>query len=156
MGQGISTEGALEGTDQGQKTVKSACFSVRLMFSIVKQGVNVSVTVERGDFLTREEATAMVVAAGLHSRDGAMESGDLEDVHWHKTSLKIYLLSGTFETKDVVSDQLLPAGPGDIISIPEGTLHAARCPDPTTYVVGFESEEAMKNFRPEAPETLGN
>ena len=83
-----------------------------------------------------------------------MQSGDLEDVHWHKTSLKIYVLTGTFETRDVVADQLMPAGPGDLISIPRQTLHAARCPEPATYVVGFESEEAARAFGPEVPEDL--
>jgi len=33
-------------------------------------------------------------------------------------------------------------------------LHAARCPEPATYVVGFESEQAAKNFKPEVPEEL--
>lgn len=112
------------------------------------------VSVTAGSFVDRQAARELIQQAGLTARDGAMESGDLEDVHWHKTSLVIYLLTGSFETRDVQSDQLMPAGPGDIISIPEGTLHAARCPEPATYVVGFESEAAMKNFRPEPADSL--
>ncbi len=83
-----------------------------------------------------------------------MQSGDLEDIHWHKTSLLIFVLSGSFETRDVASNAMLLAGPGDLISIPARTLHAARCPDPATYVVGFASEQAAKTFRPENPEDL--
>jgi hypothetical protein len=113
-----------------------------------------AVTVEKGDFAGREEAIAAIENRGLWARDGAMQSGDLEDVHWHKTSLVIYLLNGSFETRDVAGDTMLLAGSGDVISIPTGTLHAARCPEPATYVVGFESEEAARNFRPEDPETL--
>ena len=112
------------------------------------------VSIESGGFATREEAKSIIESQGLFARDGAMQSGDLEDVHWHKTSLKIYVLTGKFDTRDVVSDQLLPAGPGDLISIPRETLHAARCPEPATYVVGFESAEAAKTFRPEVPEDL--
>ena len=43
---------------------------------------------------------------------------------------------------------------GGTIKIPKNTLHAARCPSPATYVVGFESEVAAKSFRPELPENL--
>ena len=112
------------------------------------------VSIESAGFSTREEARSLIESQGLFARDGAMQSGDLEDVHWHKTSLKIYVLTGQFETRDVVSDKLLPAGPGDLISIPRQTLHAARCPEPATYVVGFESEEAAKKFKPEVPADL--
>lgn len=83
-----------------------------------------------------------------------MQAGDLEDIHWHKTSLLIFVLSGSFETHDAVANSNLDAGPGDLISIPARTLHAARCPDPATYVVGFESAEAARQFRPEKPEDI--
>jgi uncharacterized RmlC-like cupin family protein len=112
------------------------------------------VTVETLGFSTRDEAVAMIEAQGLFARDGAMQSGDLEDVHWHKTNLKIYVLGGRFETRDVASDQLLGAGPGDLITIPQQTLHAAQVPEPATYVVGFESETAAKTFGPQVPEDL--
>ena len=112
------------------------------------------VSIGAGGFSTREEARSIIENEGRFARDGAMQSGDLEDVHWHKTSLKIYVLTGKFETRDVVSDQLLIAVAGDLISIPRQTLHAARCPEPATYVVGFESEQAAKNFKPEVPEEL--
>ena len=113
-----------------------------------------SVTVQKGGFSNRDEAVGLIRGLGLYARDGAMASGDLEDVHWHKTSLRIYVLSGTFETRDVESDQLLEASAGDLICIPARTLHAARCPEPATYVVGFESEEAVRTFQPELPENL--
>ena len=64
------------------------------------------------------------------------------------------VLTGSFETLDGASNETLLAGPGDRISIPGATLHAARCPTPATYVVGFESEEAMKQFGPEPAATL--
>ena len=44
--------------------------------------------------------------------------------------------------------------PGDFIRIPARTLHAARCPKPARYVVGFESELAAKKFKPEEPSDL--
>lgn len=113
-----------------------------------------SVTVDRQAFSTKDEAIACIESLSLFRRDGALSAGDLEDVHWHKTSLKIFVLEGTFETKDVVLDQLLLAGAGDVITIPSATLHAARCPVPAKYVVGFESEEAAQAFRPEAPGDL--
>lgn len=112
------------------------------------------VTVEQGDFGTRDEAVTQISSLGLFARDGAMASGDLEDVHWHQTSLRIYVLTGSFETRDAKADARLMAGPGDIITIPKQTLHAARCPDPATYVVGFESEDAAKSFRPETQESF--
>ncbi|MDC0068581.1 cupin domain-containing protein [Gammaproteobacteria bacterium] len=112
------------------------------------------VSIGKGGFSSREEAKFIIENEGRFARDGAMQSGDLEDVHWHKTSLKIYVLTGNFETRDVVSGQFLTAGAGDLISIPRQTLHAARCPEPATYVVGFESEDAAKNFKPELPEEL--
>jgi hypothetical protein len=118
------------------------------------KGVNMGVTVEHEHFSGKDAALAEIAARGLHPRDGAMASGDLENVHWHKTSLAIYVLDGSFETKDAASDTTLLAHAGDLISIPAGTLHAARCPDPATYVVGFESEQAMNGFRPEDPATL--
>ncbi len=102
----------------------------------------------------RDHAYQLIESLGLVARDGAMESGDLEDIHWHRTSLRIYVLGGAFETKDVASDRLLMAGAGDLILIPKETLHAARCPQPATYVVGFESAEAMQSFGPELPATL--
>ncbi len=114
-----------------------------------------TVTVEQLGFETREQARALIEADGRFARDGQMQTGDLEDVHWHRTSLKIYVLAGAFETRDVVTDTLLPAGPGALITIPERTLHAARCPEPAVYVVGFESEEAAGTFGPEKPEDLG-
>ena len=105
-------------------------------------------------FEGRSQAMELIEQQRLWARDGAMQSGDLEDVHWHKTSLLIYVLNGSFETRDVASDTLLLAKPGDLISIPARTLHAARCPSPSTYVVGFESEGAAKTFRPENPGDL--
>jgi hypothetical protein len=116
----------------------------------VKEGVSV----DQGVFSGRDEAVALIAADGRTVRDGAMSAGDLEDHHWHRTSLKIYVLSGAFETLDVVSGSTLMAYAGDLITIPERTLHAARCPEPATYVVGFESLEAMANFRPERPEAI--
>ena len=113
-----------------------------------------SVSVEKGDFNSREQARALIERLDLYARDGAMASGDLEDVHWHRTSLRIYVLSGTFETRDIRADRTLMAGAGDIISIPRETLHAARCPEPATYVVGFESEAAAKSFKPETADSL--
>lgn len=112
------------------------------------------VTVTTNHFSEKSQALAEIAANGWFPRDGAMAAGDLENVHWHKTSLAIYVLEGSFETKDVASNHTLSAGPGDLIRIPAGTLHAARCPQPATYVVGFESEEAMRNFAPESPEAL--
>ena len=112
------------------------------------------VTVEKVGFSSREEAILIAKSEGHFNRDGAMKSGDLEDIHWHKTGLHIYVLSGTFETLDVESARTLVAGRGDLIKIPRRTLHAACCPDPSTYVVGFESEDAARNFRPELPEDL--
>ncbi len=113
-----------------------------------------SVTVDRALFKDRQEALELIETLGLVPRDGQMSSGDLEDRHWHKTSLKICVLSGSFETLDVASSTTHVAGAGDLITIPHRTLHAARCPEPATYVVGFESEEAMQNFRPESPNDL--
>ena len=112
------------------------------------------VTVTKANFTGRAEATRIIEQQGLFARDGAMDSGDLEDIHWHKTSLLIYVLTGTFETKDVASNELLLAGAGDCISIPSRTLHAARCPKRATYVVGFESADAARNFKPELPNDL--
>ena len=113
-----------------------------------------AVNVSKGSFDNRQDAIDEITSLNLFARDGAMTSGDLEDVHWHKTSLKIYLLEGSFETRDEANDLTLMAGPGDIITIPANTLHAARCPIPARYVVGFENEEAARNFRPEQPENL--
>lgn len=112
------------------------------------------VTVSGGVFNGRDEALAQIGARGLFARDGAMTAGDLEDIHWHATSLLIYVLDGSFETLDAQSGSLLMASAGDLISIPSRTLHAARCPLPATYVVGFESEQAARAFRPESPDTL--
>ena len=114
------------------------------------------VTVRKEEFIDRDQAVTIIEHKGLFARDGAMESGDLEDIHWHKTSLEIYVLSGSFETKDVESNQLLMARSGDCITIPSGTLHAARCPEPATYVVGFESMDAARNFKPEQPGDLAD
>jgi len=112
------------------------------------------VSVDKGYFATREDAVSDIAARDLVLRDGAMAAGDLEDIHWHETGLAIYVLKGSFETRDGASGDLLLAGPGDLISIPPRTLHAARCPDPAEYVVGFESKEAMAGFRPRTPDEL--
>ena len=112
------------------------------------------VSVEKTAFAGRDQAIELIAGLGRFARDGAMGTGDLEDVHWHKTSLRIYVLEGSFETKDAVSNTILTAGSGDIISIPTRTLHAACCPIPATYVVGFESEQAAAAFRPENPGDL--
>jgi quercetin dioxygenase-like cupin family protein len=112
------------------------------------------VSVDQGYFKSRDDAIEDIAARELVARDGAMASGDLENVHWHETGLAIYVLKGTFETRDAVSGSLLTAGPGDLITIPPRTLHAARCPDPAEYVVGFESAEAMQNFRPRDADEL--
>ena len=108
-----------------------------------------SVSVIQDHFNGRERAWEVISEQGLFARDGAMQSGDLEDIHWHKTSLLIYVLEGSFETLDAASQTLHVATGGDLISIPSRTLHAARCPDPARYVVGFESEQAAMQFRPE-------
>ena len=113
-----------------------------------------SVMVANGEFANRDEAFELIEKLNLFARDGAMQAGDLEDVHWHKTSLKIYVLEGSFETKDMDSGQLLTATAGNLITIPSHTLHAARCPLPAKYVVGFESQDAARAFRPEAPGDL--
>ena len=113
-----------------------------------------SVSVDKGYFTTRDDALKDIAARNLVARDGAMQSGDLEDIHWHETGLAIYVLKGSFETKDGASGDLLMAGPGDLITIPRRTLHAARCPEPAEYVVGFESREAMQGFRPRAADEL--
>jgi quercetin dioxygenase-like cupin family protein len=113
-----------------------------------------SISITEKHFEDRDQAIQLIEARGLFARDGAMQSGDLEDIHWHKTSLLIYVLDGSFETRDVASSTVLLAGRGDLISIPARTLHAARCPVPAMYVVGFESEQAAKIFRPEKPDEL--
>ncbi len=113
-----------------------------------------SVTVKRDWFDTKDQALDEIDSKNLHPRDGYMDSGDLENIHWHKSSLSIYVLGGTFETMDVESGKTMMAKAGDLITIPANTLHAARCPNPATYVVGFESKQAMENFGPEDPETL--
>ncbi|MGI9327439.1 MAG: hypothetical protein ACR2PZ_19630 [Pseudomonadales bacterium] len=112
------------------------------------------VSVTKQHFDGRDQALDLIESLHLFPRDGALASGDLEDIHWHQTSLRIYVLAGSFETKDVATDSLLQAVAGDLIVIPARTLHAARCPDPATYVVGFESESAMASFRPEDPAAL--
>jgi uncharacterized RmlC-like cupin family protein len=112
------------------------------------------VSVDQNYFTTKTDAVNDIAARDLVSRDGAMESGDLENIHWHETGLAIYVLKGTFETKDGASGETLTAGPGDLITIPPRTLHAARCPDPAEYVVGFESAEAMQSFRPRPADEL--
>ena len=113
-----------------------------------------SISVTKEQFQNRDQAVQYVESLGLFARDGAMQSGDLEDVHWHKSSLKICVLDGSFETRDIAADSNLLAGPGDMISIPARTIHAARCPEPAVYVVGFESEQAARSFRPESPDDL--
>jgi len=112
------------------------------------------VSVDQGYFTTRDDAMNDIAARNLVARDGAMAAGDLENIHWHETGLAIYVLKGAFETKDGASGALLTAGPGDLITIPPRTLHAARCPVPAEYVVGFESREAMQSFRPRTAEEL--
>ena len=113
-----------------------------------------SVAIEKIGFSSREEAMKLAVSEGFFFRDGAMGTGNLEDVHWHKTGLHIYVLSGIFETLDAIRNEVLIAKCGDLIKIPKNTLRAARCPSPATYVVGFESKGAAKSFRPELPENL--
>lgn len=114
------------------------------------------VTVSKHHFGDQADAERLLQSLGLTRREGAMSSGDLEDVHWHKTSLRIFVLSGSFETLDAASGTTLSAARGDLISIPARTLHAARCPEPSTYLVGFESVEAMETFAPEPAGTYGN
>ncbi len=113
-----------------------------------------SVTVTKQHFEGRDQAIKLIDAQGLYARDGAMQAGNLEDIHWHKTSLLIYVLTGSFETYDAAADVYLTAASDDLISIPARTLHAARCPNPATYVVGFESAQAALAFGPELPEDL--
>ena len=113
-----------------------------------------SVVIEKIGFSSREEAIKLAESEGFFFRDGAMGTGSLEDIHWHKTGLHIYVLSGMFETLDAIRNDFLIARCGDLIKIPRNTLHAARCPRPATYLVGFESESAAKSFRPELPENL--
>ena len=99
-------------------------------------------------FNGKTAALEEIARLGLVARDGAMAAGNLEDVHWHETGLHIFVLEGAFETKEGVDGELLGAGPGDLIIIPAGTPHAARCPQPARYVVGFESAAAMASFKP--------
>lgn len=113
-----------------------------------------SVEIIHDHITSLQQAYDKITNLGLFARDGAMQSGDLEDVHWHVTSLLIYVLEGEFETRDVVAETTLVAGPGARISIPARTLHAARCPVPAVYVVAFESAEAAAAFRPEPPQDL--
>lgn len=108
--------------------------------------------VANGEFANRDEALGLIEKLNLFARDGTMQAGDLEDVHWHKTSLKIYVVEGSFETKDVDSGQLLTATAGNLITISSNTLHAARCPLPARYVVGFELQNAARAFWPERPQ----
>jgi quercetin dioxygenase-like cupin family protein len=104
--------------------------------------------IEQAHFNGRAEALAEVEKLGLIARDGAMAAGDLEDVHWHEYTVRIFVLEGGFETKEGPTGELLAAGPGDLIVIPARTPHAARCPEPARYIAAFESAEALANFRP--------
>ena len=113
-----------------------------------------SVLIEKIGFSSREEAIQLAKPEGLFFRDGTMETGDIEDIHWHKTGQHIFVFSGLFETFDAARDEVLVARGGDLIKIPKNTLHAARCPIPATYLVGFESENAAKGFQPELPVDL--
>ena len=81
-----------------------------------------------------------------------MGTGNLEDIHWHKTGL--HFTFSDVRNLDAIKNEVLIAKCGDLIKIPKNTLHAARCPRPATYLVGFESEEAAKGFRPESPKNL--
>ena len=44
-----------------------------------------SVVIEKIGFASREEAIKLAKSEGFFFRDGAMETGDIEDIHWHKT-----------------------------------------------------------------------
>ena len=64
-----------------------------------------SVVIEKSGCI-REEAIKLAKSEGFFFRDGAMVTGDIEDIHWHKTGLHIYVLSGLFETFDAARDEV--------------------------------------------------
>ena len=73
-----------------------------------------SVAIENIGFSSREEAVKLAESEGFFFRDGAMGTGNLEDIHWHKTGLHIYVLSGMFETLDAIKNEVLIAKCGDL------------------------------------------
>ena len=110
------------------------------------------VSVEKGDFADRDHAVRQIEGRGLFARDGAMAAGDLEDIHWHKTSLSIYVLSGSFETLDAASGECLrvfaDTETADEFIISDGVLLARTCVIPDADRPSGRSDSRSAALKP--------
>jgi hypothetical protein len=101
------------------------------------------ITYASDQFSNREEAVALVRAAGLFLSEAELSQAELTGApHFHPYDVDIYLVEGVLELHDVETSQTYRLEPGSRALVPAGTLHAETCPAPFQAVFGVSVDPA--------------
>ncbi|HKJ18368.1 MAG TPA: hypothetical protein VJ984_13535 [Xanthomonadales bacterium] len=82
-----------------------------------------NITVDQDHFTSPETAREELAEQGLHIFEMSIPPVDNHS-HWHSFSTIIYVLEGELRIVDTVSDEVMLAGPGARVSVPERVLHS--------------------------------
>jgi hypothetical protein len=82
-----------------------------------------NITVKENHFSTRDEALLEISEAGLFPLE--MFVAPVKNTsHWHDFSTIIFIVEGELKITDVASQNILVAGRGSRVTVPERVLHA--------------------------------
>lgn len=99
------------------------------------------ITVEPAHFDSSESARREIADHGLHLCEMSVPPVDNE-THWHDFSTLIYLLDGELRITDTASGEVLVAGPGARVTVPERVLHSEHSADGYRILAGMSVDPA--------------
>jgi len=100
----------------------------------------VKISVEQNHFPSPEAVRQEIADQGMHLCEMKFPAVDNQS-HWHRFSTLIYILDGELHIKDSARAEVLVAGPGSRVSVPERVLHSERS-DGYTILAGMTVDPA--------------
>jgi gentisate 1,2-dioxygenase len=83
-----------------------------------------SLRVEKDFFQSKDDVLEDIRANGTWPTTFVSGPSEGLPVHWHSEEVHGYIMEGATDFLDVENDERIPAGVGDKLVIPAGTLHA--------------------------------
>lgn len=112
------------------------------------------ITIEKNCFADMDEVYDQLKARKLFATMAVHAKIEPETPHWHKQSNQIFVVEGDAEFYDGSTEEWQSASTGDIVIIPERTLHAIRADSRVFFYAAFDHAMSMTEFTPYPPEDL--
>ncbi len=104
-------------------------------------GRTMQISVNRAHFKLPSEAGREIAEEGLYVCEMNVPPVDNQS-HWHDFSTLIYILEGELHITDSERGEVLIAGPGDRVSVPERVLHSERSTRGYRIIAGMTADPA--------------